>query len=223
MEQESASSTVKPPETVRQLQTPAALELADLTAIFEDLTKVAECCEKILTNSGQDSSNSNEILVESLWITALVSYQRCFCAGKSGVELCEQDLKEISLQGDVVQWHNTLGIIRAHYVDSSINPRNSFVVGAAQDSDGNANGIAVTSTPQPQPDATTVRQTGKLALELGQLVERRITTRQEAVYNAARSMGPEKLESLPIIHIAEPEGAERAPTEPPNNKESDQA
>jgi hypothetical protein len=218
----SPSSRVEPPETVRLLQTPGALELADLTAIFEDLTKVVECCEQILTASGEDNSAGKEVLVESLWITAVVSYRRCFCVGRTDVALREQDLNEISLQGDVVQWHNTLGKICAHYVDGP-NPRDAFVAGAAQDSDGNAIGIAVTSTPRPQPDATTVRQTGQLALELSQLVVQRIEAQQELIYKTLRSTSPEELASLPVMHIATPRDAEIAPNEPSIREDLNQA
>ena len=209
MEQESPSSTVKPPETVRQLQMPAALALADLTAIFEDLTKVVGCCEQTLSVLEQARPGANEILVESLWTTALVSYRRCFSAGKHGAGLSEQDLDETGLQGDVAEWHKTLEKLREHYVDTGVDPRESFVVGAAQDVDGNANGIAITSAPQPQLDETTVRQTGQLALELSRVVDQRIKTQQESVYNAARAMSPDDLSALALVHVADPEGAER--------------
>ncbi|MBA8826079.1 hypothetical protein FHX42_003455 [Saccharopolyspora lacisalsi] len=198
-------SSMRPPETVRQLRTPAALELADLTAIFEDLTKVVGCCERIL--STQERDGAGEVLLESLWVAALVSYRRCFSANEHGVALSEQDLHETGLQGDVVQWHEMLERVRAHYVDSSVNARDHFVVGAAQDSDGNADGIAITSTPRPRPDETTVRQTGRIALELSRIVDQRIETRQEAVRDAARSMSPRTLSSLPVVRVAVPEEA----------------
>lgn len=199
---------MKPPETVRRLQLPAALALADLTAIFEDLTKVVGCCEQILSALGQHRPSANEIVVESLWTTALVSYRRCFSAGKHGVGLSEKDLDETGLQGDVAEWHKTLEKLREHYVDTRVNPGESFVVGAAQDADGNANGIAITSAPQPQLDETTVRQTGQLALELSRLVDQRIKAQQESVYNAVRAMSPGALSELSLVHVASPEEAE---------------
>lgn len=207
VEQHDGAPTTAPPTTVRHLQTPAALALADLTAIFEDLTKVVGCCEKILSHLQRVSDSTGDIEVEALWTTALVCYRRCFSAAKHGVGLTERDLHETNLEGDLDQWHKTLETLRNYYIDTRVNPRESFAVGVAQDGDGQASGIAISASPQPQPDLTTVQQTGQLALELSRLVDQRIKAQQETVYHAAREMDTDALSNLPVVHLADPQGS----------------
>lgn len=200
------STAVTTPEELRQLRTPDARALADLTAASEELAKVAGCCEQILTLSAQERTATRELLVEALWTTALLSYRRCFCAEQRAAVLTTDDLAETNLRGDVLQWHNTLEKLREHYADTRLNPRENFVAGAAQDAAGHANGVAVTSAPQPELDDTTVRQTGQLAVELGRIVDERISTRQQALYETARSTSPQDLASLPRIEVSQAEG-----------------
>jgi hypothetical protein len=62
-------------------------------------------------------------------------------------------------------------------------------------------GIVVTSITRPQVDETTVRQTGRLALELSSLVDKRIKERQEAVFAAARKLSTEDFAKLDLIDV----------------------
>lgn len=202
---DDATTTAPTPEVLRQLRTPDALALADLTAVSEELAKVAGCCQQILSLAAQGRSADRDLLEQALWAAALTSYRRCFCPGERAAVLHTDDLAETNLRGDVLQWHNTLERLREHCVDTRANPHETFVAGAAQDADGNANGVAVTSTPQPQLDDTTVRQTGQLAVELGRVVDERITARQQALYETARTMSPAQIAALPEIHVSPPE------------------
>ena len=203
---EESTTAAPTPEALRQLRTSDALALADLTAVSEELAKVAGCCEQILTLSSQERTSTRDLLVQALWTTALISYRRCFCTEERTAALSTDDLADTNLRGDVLQWHNTLEKLHEHYVDTRLNPREDFVAGAAQDAEGRANGVAVTSTPQPELDDTTVRQTGQLAVELGRIVDERLSTRQQALYESARSMSPQDLASLPRIQVSQPEG-----------------
>lgn len=202
---DESTTAVTTPEALRQLRTPDALALADLTAVSEELAKVAGCCQRILTLASQERTSDRDLLVEALWTTALTSYRRCFSSGERAAVLSTDDLADTNLRGDVLPWHNTLETLREHYVDTRANPHETFVAGAAQDAEGHANGVAVTSTPKPDLDDTTVRQTGQLAVELGRIVDERIETRQQALYETARSMSPQDLADLPEIHVSPPE------------------
>jgi hypothetical protein len=75
------------------------------------------------------------------------------------------------------------------------------VIGAAQDAEGRANGIAIVSTPLPPVEELAVRQTGRLALELTTLVDRRMGERQRAVFESARGMSARLLNSLPEVRL----------------------
>lgn len=181
------------PATVRQLNTREAQDLAGLASIFDDLQTVLRCCERLLA---EFAAEPDEIVVEAVWTTAVLSYARCF-AGDDGVRLTEQDLTATSLQGDVLAWHRVLGQLREHYTDATANPRERFAVGATLDSDGAPVGIAVTSAPQPRLDDVTVRQTGALAYELSKVVDERIAARQAQVF----AMSAADLGKLPLIDV----------------------
>ena len=57
-----------------------AHELADLELIRNDLERAVKCCERLISLRG--SPKSEPLIRESLWITALVAYARCFGKGK---------------------------------------------------------------------------------------------------------------------------------------------
>jgi hypothetical protein len=190
-----------PPSTARELRSPAALALADLAAIFDDLQFVLRCCERLITEL-ERGADQDGLVVESVWVAALSSYERCFRTGERGMGLSVTDLSSTGLKGDVVEWHSLLGKLRKFYVDGNANPREAFSVGASQSESGAANGIVITSITQPQVDETTVRQTGRLAFELSRVVDDRIKTQQKTVFTAAQDLSAENLNELAPIQVS---------------------
>lgn len=195
------TSPMGQPATVRALDTPAAQALADLAAIFDELQTVLRCCERLATELTDTSSEPDDLVLEAVWTTAVLSYTRCFTTGRRGTGLTDDDVTNTRLQGEVLEWHKVLRQLRTHYADPARNPRERFTVGAAQDSHGRANGIAITSTRQPRLDDVTVRQTGALAYELGRLVDQRIGEQQEQVLTHANTMSKADLDRLPLIDV----------------------
>lgn len=193
------------PTAVRQLEMPAASALADLAGMFEDMQTVLRCCERLVSELSDADGEPDEVIAESLWTTALLSYGRCFTAGQRGMALTEDDVKKLELQGDVLEWHKVLQRLRDHYASTAANPRERFSVGASQDSDGSANGIAITSARQPIVDDRTVRQTGAIAYELSRVIDQRITDQQARVLANAQGMSKDELDRLPLIEVAEDE------------------
>lgn len=194
----------EPPTEVRRLDTPAALALADLAAVFEDLQTVLGCCERLMTELGARPTNPDPVLVEALWTTAVLSYSRCFVPGPRGVGLTDDDVTATRLAGDLAGWHRILQQLRAHYADPAVNPREAFSVGTSRDAAGAANGVAVASTRQPLVDDVTVRQTGALAFELSRMVDGRIAEHQQVVSTAVQAMSTTELDALPRLELAEP-------------------
>ncbi|MDT7725713.1 MAG: hypothetical protein QOI21_2289 [Actinomycetota bacterium] len=190
-----------PPSAARELRSPAALALADLAAIFDDLQFVLRCCERLITEL-ERGADQDDLVVESLWVGALSSYARCFRTGERGMGLSVTDLSSTGLKGDVVEWHSLLGKLRTFYVDGNANPREAFSVGASQSESGAAEGIVITSITQPQVDETTVRQTGRLAFELSRVVDDRIKTQQKTVFTAAQALSPDNLNELSPIQVS---------------------
>jgi hypothetical protein len=184
----------------RELTSPAALRLADLAAVFDDLQFVLGCCERLLRELARDDQG-DPVVVEALWAAALNAYARCFRDGTRKAGLTVEDLPETGLQGDLVQWHEMLGTLRNFLVAKAANPREAFSVGVSAPEGGAAEGIVVTSVSHPQVDETTVRQTGRIAFELGQLVDRRITDQQKAVFTEVKDMPAQRLSRLAPLPV----------------------
>lgn len=196
------TNAINQPTAVRRLQTPAAEALADLASIFNDLQTVLRCCERLVQEL---AGRPDDVVVEGVWTTALISYARCFTGGDRGMGLTEDDVRSTSLPGEVLEWHKVLRQLRKHYADPAKNPRERFQVGAATDAAGHVNGIAITSMPQPPLDEVTIRQTGALAYQLSVVVDQRITEHQERVLTAANAMSPDDLRRLELIEVSSPE------------------
>jgi hypothetical protein len=195
-------ATPTQPATVRHLDTPTAKALADLAAMLDDLQTVLYCCERLLTELAPATGTRDDLVVESVWTTALLSYGRCFTDAGRGMALTEDDVTATALRGDVLDWHKLLRRLAKHWASPADNPRERLSVGAAVDDDGAATGIAITSLRQPFPDDRTVRQTGALAYELSQVVDRRMAEQQERVLTAAKALPAAQLSRLPRIDIA---------------------
>ena len=209
----SQSETVMPPRIgfpwlvathtvseARRLTGPSAQALADLTAIFDDLQFVLGCCERLLRELAK-AEHQDPVLVESLWSAALNAYTRCFRSGDDRKELTVADVTATGLAGDVVPWHESLGKLRNFLVAKAANPREVFSVGVSVSADGLAEGIVVSSIPLPGVDENTVRQTGRLAYELGQLVDGRIQETQKALFAEVKDMPAariSRLDKLPV-------------------------
>ncbi|UIJ56902.1 hypothetical protein LWP59_22325 [Amycolatopsis acidiphila] len=193
------TNAINEPATVRRLVTPAAEALADLASIFNDLQTVLRCCERLVREL---AGRPDDVVVEGVWTTALISYARCFTGGARGMGLTEDDVRSIELPGEVLEWHKVLRQLRKHYADPATNPRERYEVGAATSADGRVGGIAITGVPQPPLDEVTVRQTGALAYRLSALVDRRISEHQERVLAAANALSPADLGRLELIEVS---------------------
>ncbi|HEY0454609.1 hypothetical protein [Actinophytocola sp.] len=186
--------------TARQLTSPAAQSLAELAAVLDDLQFVLGCSERLL----QELARGDErdiVVVEALWAAALNAYARCFRPGENKPGLTVDDLTETGLQGDVVPWHEMLGKLRHFFVTETANPREEFSAGVSLSPEGAATGIVVTSAPRPQVDEATVRQTGQLAFELGQLVDGRMRDAQKVVFAEVADMPAARLNRLTPLAV----------------------
>ena len=194
-----------PPAALRRLSTTSARALAELNARFEDLQMVLRCCERLVSELAEADGAPDDVVVEAVWTTALLSYGRCFAAGATDTALTADDLTATQPHGEVLAWHKVLLQLRDHYADPTANPRERFSVGVARDGDGAPDGIGITSARQPLVDNLTVRQTGAIAFALSGLVNDRITAMQEKAFGEAKSMPKAELESLPALEVVVPQ------------------
>ena len=200
---------------MRRVDDAAAAALLGVVEVFEDLQTVLRCCERLVTELVADGE-PDPVVVEAVWTTALLSYARCFAATGDGVALTESDLtstRDVTSSGaspGVVEWHRLLLQLRNHYADPAVNPRERFSVGVAQDPNGRASGIAITSARQPLVDDLTVRQTGAIAYALSGLVDKRIELRQKEVFDDLASWSKADLDRLDPLDVAAPQADDAA-------------
>jgi hypothetical protein len=188
------------PAAVRRLDTPDALALADLAAIFEDLQTVLRCCERLMSELA--SGDPDDLTLEAFWTLAVLSYTRCFSSRPTDTGLTPDDVTETGINGDVLGWHKVLMQLRDHYADPAVNPREGFSVGVSQDEEGKANGVAVTSASPARVDDVTVRQTGAITYGLVRIVDQRIAARQQVMFSALTPMTKADLDKLPLVEVA---------------------
>ncbi len=198
-----------PPTVLRRLDSPSTTTMVALLATFEDLQTVLRCCERLVSELGTAGDGGpDDVVVEGVWTTALLSYARCFAANGARAALTEDDLATALSNDDVLDWHRVLLQLREHYASPSVNPRERFSVGVAQDQNGAAAGVGVTSARQPTVDDITVRQTGAIAFALSNMVNDRIAAQQAKVFDEVRDLGKTELDKLPKLPVTQPPGGE---------------
>jgi hypothetical protein len=189
------------PGTLHRLDTTGAGILVGLVTTFEELQTVLRGCERLVTELARVDGPLDDIVIESVWTTTLLSYARCFAKDGPGTHLSEADVSTAVSAPDVVEWHRALLKLRDHYADRAANPRELFTVAVAQTDGGDPSAIAITSAPQPLVDDATVRQSGAIAFALSSLVDARITDQQEQVFTELKSWSKAELDALPTVEV----------------------
>jgi hypothetical protein len=121
--------------------------------------------------------------------------------------LTEADVEGLELEGEVLAWHRMVRQIKKHYADPATNPRETFEVGVAV-TDGVPQGVAITSSRQELPDTLSVHQTGAIAYQLSQLVDRRIAEHQATVLEGVKALSPAELETLTEVQLTDVPGGD---------------
>lgn len=199
------TAPASPAVALRLLDNEIATTLFHLSAVHEDLQTVLQCCERLVSALKPVEDPPDDILIEAVWTTALLSYSRSFTSGHVGATLTEADLAATKLKGDVLGWHKVLLKLRDHYASPIVNPRELFSVGVAQDVDGAASHIAITGERQPLVVDLAIRQTGTIALALSDMVSGRITVEQEKAFGRVKDMPSAELDKLPPLDVAQPD------------------
>ena len=191
-------ASVEEPAVVRRLEGESAALLGNLVDTFEELQMTLRCCERLVTEL---SGDPDDVVVEAVWTTALLSYARCFSEERAGGALSVDDLKAAQPESEALEWHQVLLQLRDHYADPSASPRERFTVAVTQDAEGGANGVAITSARQPLVDDLTVRQTGAIAYALSGIVNQRIEAQQLVVSAELESASRTELEKLDRLEV----------------------
>lgn len=190
------------PTAIRRLESKDAARLARLVEAYDELQAVLRCCERLVAMMGDGGSGPDDIGVEALWTLALLSYARAFAEKDGVVALIEADIEEPGKDGEVLRWHKVLLHLRDRYADPASNPRETYTVGVAQDDEGAANAVAVTSVLAPMIDVAAVRQAGAIAFPLCAVLDERIDPLQQSLLATVRKTPKAELDSMDLIEVA---------------------
>lgn len=189
------------------LDLPSAQVLADQAAIIQDLQFVMECCKRLLTELGKPEITRDAVVPNALWSAALVAYARCFGKGKR-FGLATEDVRTLSLQGEVMKFHQWVLAERDKLATHASNPFDAAKVGAAlspPDRDKRrVEGIAILATSHVLVDDTGVRQLGGLASELAKQTAEKAQEQQDTVLADAQRLGLDRLYKQPPLDTGPP-------------------
>lgn len=117
--------TDKPKELpIAKVNSPEAQKLADLAAIIQDFRTIMQICSRL--KNLLDENSKDHILIESLWVSALIKYARCFTSGKRfGLS---KDIYQ-NLQGEPLKAHQFYIDLRNKHIAHSVNPFEQMEVG----------------------------------------------------------------------------------------------
>jgi hypothetical protein len=195
------------------LDMPSAGVLADQASIIQDLQFVMDCCKRLLTELTRPEEDRDGIVPLALWSSAVVTYARCFGAGRSS-GLTVEDVQNLPLQGAVMKFHQWVIEERDKLIEHSADPFEAAKIGAALSPAGQkgrrVEGIAVFSTNRVLIDATGVRQLGGLASELAKQTAVKAQKQQDAVLSDAQRLDIASLYESPLL-LTQPSAAGDAP------------
>jgi hypothetical protein len=173
---ETKSTSQQAPGLTVALDMPSARVLADQASIIQDLQFVMDCCKRLLTELTRPEEDRDGVVPLALWSSAVVTYARCFGAGRSS-GLTIEDVQNLPLQGAVMKFHQWVIEERDKLIEHSADPFEAAKIGAALSPAGQkgrrVEGIAVFSTNRVVIDATGEANRGKGAETAGRGALRR--------------------------------------------------
>jgi hypothetical protein len=101
-------------------------EFADLVGLHTDLTSVVEMAKRLFEMLRQSEETQDDLLVKSLWTSALITYVRCFAGGKR-YGLTESIYSE--LPGEPIATHRYYKDTRDKHIAHSVNTFEDTVIG----------------------------------------------------------------------------------------------
>lgn len=192
----SSHGTASSVTTWRLETEPAARLIAEVTAL-EDLHTVLQCCERLITDVvlAPPRPPGLNAVVESLWRTSVLAYQRCFVGPEPA--LAEQDVLDTHPDHpEVAQWHRALiGLLLPEPGPAG----QTCAVGVVREESGAPLGIAVTAADLALPDEVIVRAAGALAYALSTVLDARLDEHQASLFEQVSAMSPAELDRLPRV------------------------
>ncbi|MCM2417667.1 hypothetical protein [Streptomyces sp. RKAG293] len=196
-----------------ELDLPSAQNLGSMLAILQDLRFVEGCCSRLLTLMNGPEDERDAVLTDALWSAAVIAYARCFKDGKREHRLQNADITSLPLEGEVLEFHKLILMLRDKHIAHSVNPFEQVGVGAILSPDAGSvrqvEGIATLSMRHTSTDAQGVWQLLNLAKALADALVKRAKNQTAVVQAEAEDLDIEALYRLPRMRLTAP-GSEAA-------------
>jgi hypothetical protein len=198
------------PTSIRRVESDSATRLAGFVAAYDDLQTMLRACEALMTALGDPTTGANaadDVVIESLWTLALLSYARAFADGGDGPAVTEDDLDDADSKGEVLKAHRVLLHLRDHHAHASMNPREVYTVGLVVDEtaddakSGTVIAVAVSSIRSPNVDSAAVRQAGAIAYQLCTSLDGRISALQEVILDEVKDLPRAELDAMEQVEV----------------------
>jgi len=202
-------------QEIYQLLGPNAREAADLRGVLADLDFVAQAADLLATVlEANPEEHEDQVVVRALWISALVTYARCFGTGKRlGLSLA--DIEALG-RSDINAFHRHQIDMRNKHVAHSVNPFETTTVGAMvgllDDGSTGVVGVAFLASSYIAPGAEEARSMARLARLLLRRVQARLEECTPKVLQEAQAESPDELRRRPVAGIEIPEPTRSADT-----------
>ncbi|HEY2308096.1 MAG TPA: hypothetical protein VGI05_19660 [Streptosporangiaceae bacterium] len=189
------------------LDMPSARILADQASVIQDLQFVMDCCKRLLAELARPEEDTDGVVPQALWWSALVAYARCFGEG-GGSGLVAEDVRNLPLQGAVMKFHEWVIEERDKLTAHPADPFEAAKIGAALSPAGQkerrVEGIAIFSTSRVLIDVTGVQQLGGLASELAKQTAGKAQAQQDSVLTGAQQLDIGSLYASPPLRTQRP-------------------
>lgn len=191
-----------PPQTVYEMRTPAAREVADLLAMQLDLTFVCEACD-LLLNLPTNDPGLEPLLTRALWSSALIAYARCFATGKR-LGLDENDVRRVPRGDEAVEFHRKMLNLRNKHIAHSVNPLEFIKIGVmvgtlSRDDEEGVTGLVTLFGSDWRVHPTTADSLRRLSAALLGVVVDRIEEQTPVVRDSADQHGLDAIKGWPVL------------------------
>ena len=190
------------PQTVYEMRTPAAREVADLLAMQQDLTFVWEACD-LLLDMPTDDPGLQALLTRALWSSALIAYARCFATGKR-LGLNDNDVRRVPNGDEALKFHRKMLDLRNKHIAHSVNPLELIKIGVmvgtlSRDDKEGVTGLVTLFGADWQPHPANIDGLRRLADALLAVVMERAEEQTPALRKAADELGLDKIKGWPEL------------------------
>jgi len=194
-----------PDDYIVQVKYREARELASWISIFQDMSFTVDSLIRLIQLL--HNKNDDSILINGLFISALISYGRCFTHGKRQ-RLSEDIFRTLPGEGDPVACHRFYKNMRDKHIAHSVNPFEQVKIGLIlsnpESNQRKVEGIAHLSTKLVSFDIDGVETLLRLALFCKDEAQKQIEIWKDTTIKKGEVQAVDELYSNPQLHCVIP-------------------